>query len=103
MKGITQKDLYGNNQSAISTIENNPVEKVLKDKTIFSISQKLDIDPDILFYAAALIPPHIRQEIASNPLYYMEGIKELSNKSEAEKNKMKKQAIIAKYIFNEEG
>jgi transcriptional regulator with XRE-family HTH domain len=76
MKGLTQKDLYGNNYPAISNIENNSTDKILKDKTVFRISNILGANPDIIFYSVGLFPPDLRKEISSNAVYYYKKIKE---------------------------
>lgn len=76
IKGLTQRDLYGNNHPAISIIENNLTDKVIKDKTVFRISDILGANPDIIFYSVGLFPPELRKEISSNPIYYMKKIKE---------------------------
>ncbi len=69
------KNLTGRAEASISLNENLKIIPGIK--TIFMVSEALEINPKILFYSYGMLPDKIQVMIRSDPFYYMEKIEKL--------------------------
>jgi len=78
IRGISLKDiqnLKGHTPNSICLHENS--KSIPETKTIFNVSDVLEINPNILFYSYGILPPRILSMIKSDPFFYMEKIEKL--------------------------
>ena len=78
IRGLSLKqieEITGHPNNCISLHEQ--LKEVPRNKTVINISNALEINPKILFYAYGTLPPRILDMIKSDPFYYMEKLEKL--------------------------
>jgi hypothetical protein len=78
IRGLSLKEIEertGHPRNCISLHEQ--LKEVPRNKTILNVSNVLEINPKILFYAYGALPQRILDMIKSDPFYYMDKIEKL--------------------------
>jgi len=78
IRGLSLRDIEERTGHHINSISlHEQLKDIPRQKTILNVSNILEINPNILYYAYGNLPAKILDMIKSDPFYYMEKIEKL--------------------------